>query len=270
MAGRRGKRIAMWTCVAALFVCAGAAVLCRDALSERWWLWKLKYAKPEEALVAASRLLGRGSLQSVPQILARCEEMERDGSINAGDSLYAWFRVLVEGLEKMGPRAVQTITLLLDRKNPCLQQIAMAALGRMGAVAAPAVPRLLQILEQMEAATTLPAICALGEIGREARIAIPALVDCLLHPPYSHTRRFAAEALGKMGADARPALPALLEALGDGDSYVRIETAIAIAAIAGVEGEAAVPVLETALTNPILPHSQADRARNALRKIRGP
>jgi HEAT repeat protein len=270
MAGRRGKRIAMWTCVAALLLVAGAAVISRDALSERWWLWKLKYGKPEEAIPAAIRLLEMQSLEAVPRILDRFEEIARDANNNAGANLGIWFVVVGEGLEKLGPRAVPPITQLLDRNNPVMQEIAMEALGKMGSCAAPAVPRLLQALKREEGLMRIPAICALGDIGREARTAVPDLADCLRHGGDRHTRGFAAEALGKMGTDARPALPALLEALGDGDSYVRIEAAIAIAEVAGKEGEAAVPVLKAALTNPTLPRSQADRARDALRKISAP
>jgi HEAT repeat protein len=59
-------------------------------------------------------------------------------------------------------------------------------------------------------------------------------------------RRTAAKSLGEMGTDAKPAVPALAAALKDDDLFVRRFAAQALGEI-GIEAKSAVPALKTAL-----------------------
>jgi HEAT repeat protein len=65
----------------------------------------------------------------------------------------------------------------------------------------------------------------------------------------SAVRKQAASVLGQMGGDARQAIPALANALEDADAGVRQEAAKALGAI-GVPARQAVPSLQKALTDP--------------------
>ena len=57
---------------------------------------------------------------------------------------------------------------------------------------------------------------ALGQMGPEAKTAVPALTE-MLDDRVADVRRSAAAALGKMGPEARPAVPALKKAAEDID-----------------------------------------------------
>jgi len=64
------------------------------------------------------------------------------------------------------------------------------------------------------------AALALGEVGPEAKAAVPALAEALRDPEWV-VRRQAAVALGRLGPDARPAVPALQRLTHDANSLVR-------------------------------------------------
>src|SRR5262249_46399239 len=83
---------------------------------------------------------------------------------------------------------------------------------------------------------------ALGELGEEAKEAVPALIQALQDAD-RNARFWSAEALGKIGA---PAVPALAEALKDKNAGVRYGAAYALAKM-GAEAKAAVGALSDAL-----------------------
>jgi HEAT repeat protein len=68
---------------------------------------------------------------------------------------------------------------------------------------------------------------ALGELGPEAKIAVPALIGALKNED-ARVRQAAAEALGKIGPDAHKAVPSLHQALKDTDSAVSAAAAAAL------------------------------------------
>ena len=80
----------------------------------------------------------------------------------------------------------------------------------------------------------------LGQIGSNARSAIPALAAAL-DSPNPDVRFVVAKALGKIGSEA--AVPALVQALQDKDENVRMAAAIALDNM-GPESQAALPVLQ--------------------------
>src|SRR5437660_5875627 len=85
----------------------------------------------------------------------------------------------------------------------------------------------------------------LGEIGKDAQKAGPALVTALKSDKDLFVRRFAAQSLGQVEADPKLAVPALT-ALFKEDSKELTEAAITSL---GKMGSAAVPALTNALKN---------------------
>jgi HEAT repeat protein len=73
----------------------------------------------------------------------------------------------------------------------------------------------------------IEAMEAVGEIGPEARAAIPFLVKATRHKWWD-TRSYAARALGRVGIGSKDAIAALQAALKDKNSQVRLEAAIAL------------------------------------------
>jgi HEAT repeat protein len=73
------------------------------------------------------------------------------------------------------------------------------------------------------------AAMALGDMGREAECAVPALID-VLRGPEARTRELAVDALGKIGPGAKAALAALVQVLKKGQEN-RQNVAQAIARI---------------------------------------
>jgi len=131
----------------------------------------------------------------------------------------------------------------------------------------------MKMLEEPNPATRLAAIHAVGEIGPEAREAIPLLVETIRQTrnhdkrllvacnkallgmgpeivPYIvpllkdqewEMRRGGAWLLGKVGPDAEDAVPALTEALNDSNAAVRMKAAEALKRITGEERQAEEP-----------------------------
>ena len=73
----------------------------------------------------------------------------------------------------------------------------------------------------------------LSNIGPDAKDAVPALEDLLLHDKTMKVRRIAANALGSIGPDAREAVPALQGAARDPDAAVRSYAAKALERVQG-------------------------------------
>ena len=100
-----------------------------------------------------------------------------------------------------------------------------------------AVPALIEVLdckahgvylpEQSSAAVRQQAARALGQMGGQARMAIPALANALGDQD-AGLRTEAAKALGHIGAQAREAVPSLQKALTDPDEAVRSEANAAL------------------------------------------
>jgi HEAT repeat protein len=92
------------------------------------------------------------------------------------------------------------------------------------------------------------AATALGVMGPEARLAVPALATAL-RDETNTVRLQAALALFKIGPESRPAVPALAEALRDPEPAIRFEAALALHQL-GSEAVEAVPALIHALRDP--------------------
>jgi HEAT repeat protein len=83
----------------------------------------------------------------------------------------------------------------------------------------------------------------LGELGADAKSAVPDLIKALNNDKDLFVRRFAAEALGAIGPDAVSAVPDLGKALNDSRKEVQLAAADAL----GKLGEASIKVLTSAV-----------------------
>jgi HEAT repeat protein len=196
-----------------------------------------------------------------PRTIAPTEEPSADGK-----PLTAWIKLLeselesdrwsaVTAIEKLGPAAkaaVPALSVTLKDKNALLGVQAAWVLGEIGADAKMAVPAL---IERLNAGGFLPsaAAIALGKIGPEAKAAVPDLIEVLTGKTEGITFNGAspvlnaAEALGKIGPDAKMAVPALNDALHQQRGDLRVVAALALWRIE--KRDEPVTVLKKELTN---------------------
>ncbi len=125
------------------------------------------------------------------------------------------------------PATLPELIAVLSGYNAEARIGAARALGAMGSDAEVAVPALTRNLYYNGAGDVREAAAwALGEIGPGAKSAVPVLIVVLLTDSM-HARKEAAIALGKIGDPA--AIPALASSLYDESPWVRIASAEAIA-----------------------------------------
>src|SRR5262245_50146385 len=96
------------------------------------------------------------------------------------------------------------------------------------------VPKLVKQLKDGKADARAKAAKELGQLGAEAKAAVPALAEALIKDADAQVRSYTAYALGQIGPDARAGVPALAEALEDKSEDVRPLAADALGRI-GVE-----------------------------------
>jgi hypothetical protein len=106
---------------------------------------------------------------------------------------------------------------------------------------ASALPVLVRLLADEDDQVCFYTCNVLKQLGREAKVATPALVEMLRHPDVFH-RRNAASALCLVQTADRDAIKALADALRDDDPFVNWHAAVALGRI-GPEAKAAVPAL---------------------------
>lgn len=134
------------------------------------------------------------------------------------------------------PSSLSQLTEDLNHSNWALRRAAVAALGDMGREALPAVPALIVKLVDDDPLTRDRAAKALARIypgwerGSLAQQALPALIERLNHSN-RRLRHQAADVLGSMGPLASRAAPALFRTLNDTDEYVRLSAEWALDAI---------------------------------------
>lgn len=92
--------------------------------------------------------------------------------------------------------AVQPLVKTIEDSQAIVRRAALHALGEIGPDAALAVPALQRAAETGDVATRLEAIDALGKIGPAARIAVSALRKALEDP---NLKRNAARSLARLG-----------------------------------------------------------------------
>jgi HEAT repeat protein len=119
---------------------------------------------------------------------------------------------------------------VLSTSSPPICQQAAEALGEMGPHAREAVPALTAYLKDSELSSYHPYYAlALSKIDRQAAgAAVPALIEVLDGKTHAISRQEAAKALGEIGAQARAAVPSLQKAVKDPDVALRSEATDAL------------------------------------------
>ncbi len=140
----------------------------------------------------------------------------------------------IDTLSNIGPAAAPAVPALikvLDDKSSGYRGQAAQALGNIGPEAKAAIPKLEErLLGDNEATVRLSSAEALGNIGDPE--AIPSLIAAL-NDQDPITRRYVALALAQFGKQARMAVPALVAKLSDEEKYVGAAAGFAIAKITG-------------------------------------
>jgi HEAT repeat protein len=99
------------------------------------------------------------------------------------------FHAALEALERIGPKAIPTLSELLTHRSPEARAEIAFTLKSFGAAAAPAVEALTRMLTDGARDTRLSAMQTLRAIGPEAEPAISALIDIYLESPPSGTQQ---------------------------------------------------------------------------------
>jgi HEAT repeat protein len=143
---------------------------------------------------AAVEALPHGGSKAVPILLLVMEDSQRDVRKSA-----------VEALIKIGPDAKAAAPVLLSRLGE-FGDLALQAVGSMKAKES--VPALLALLDAKDETpvTTKAVVRALGDIGPDAKPAVPKLEKILSEPPSKKGGKAAAEAAQKMRGHAATAL----------------------------------------------------------------
>lgn len=135
---------------------------------------------------------------------------------------------------------------------------------------------LVGILKDKNVETRVNAIRALGGMGTQAQLAVPALVTAL-KDPQSRVRYSAAIALANIGAEFKTAVPSIVDALTDESKLLRLDAASALTNI-GYELKQKAPELSKSDLEKIINHFdkalqivekfQSNFSRNTIRNIR--
>lgn len=124
------------------------------------------------------------------------------------------------------------LTTALNHPDIEVRSRAEGALGDLGPQARTAVPALIKSVEQRTRTSTghmdINGIWALGRIGPDAKPALP-LLEALLKEKDGRELVYAAEAILKIGGDKAGAISALQRALDDEDQQARREAATVLA-----------------------------------------
>jgi HEAT repeat protein len=145
---------------------------------------------------------------------------------------------------------VQAEVQMLTKEDHESRMSAVTRLGEMGTEAKSAVPQLIELL-QNDPVFSIRGDCAktLGNIGPDAVSAVPALIGFLKNTECGYERAYAPTALGNIGLLPEQSVPALVEALqNDPDPVVRQLSARALADF-GANAGPAIPALIDALKN---------------------
>lgn len=182
----------------------------------------------------------------------------------------------VQALGQIGSEAeaaVPELLSLIDSEDA----VSPSALDAIGQIGGPeATSELTTMLESQDVTTRTSAARALGNIGADAKDAVPALIE-LLKSPNVEDRFYAAVALGNMGSAAEEAVPDIIPLLRDSslvtqthkDSEINRVDYSAINALSqmGPAAEVAIPELVTKVSDPENPNNISKLAAGALLTI---
>lgn len=168
--------------------------------------------------IGAAQLLGRSGKPAVQRCIAQLKTLEESGDVAS---------------DVRAERQTRLCTILYEA----------------GPEAAAAVDLLARIAEEQNATTLIPAVAALGKIGKPSESAIPQL-RAALYAENFHAQYWACRALAAIGPDAAPAIPDLLDRLKNGNTSVKRNAAMALGDIGTAGDNRVVPALIEALDDP--------------------
>lgn len=153
------------------------------------------------AAIEAFGALGTKGGRAVPDLVAVLADRDRRLRTAAARSL-----------GKIGAAAVPGLVTALGDRRAAVREAAADALGEMGAAASGAVADVARATRDAEESVRYEAVQALGQIGKEPAVAVPALQAVLEADASMMVRCEAARVLGELGAAAAAAVPSLTRA----------------------------------------------------------
>jgi HEAT repeat protein len=168
-------------------------------------------------------------------------------------------------LAQIAPRdaaVLATLIKALDRAD--VRDDVVMALGEIGPEARGAIPALLKVLPDSEKFTRWSILLAFRAMGEDAKEAIPDIVRSLSDPA-GDVRGAAAATLGRMHDHAAAAVPDLLKLVSDSEESVADQAITALGQI-GAGAKSSKPVLEEIVAKGTSARLQA-RAREALERL---
>ncbi|UVI28330.1 HEAT repeat domain-containing protein [Paenibacillus spongiae] len=181
-------------------------------------------------------LLGAAAAEAIPDLARLLYDTDEGISLNAAYAL--------------GAIGTEAIASLVEGLRSSFHPTACNAAHGLIECGPEAVPALIALLEEGEGAGDARAYAALalGEIGQEASVAIPMLIE-LLQDSSPFVRQHAVEAFGIMRTGDSEAIEAVCKVLlQDPQDFIRFQAGLSIARM-GPLAEQAIPALKSALTD---------------------
>ena len=134
-------------------------------------------------------------------------------------------------LMAVGQQELPRLIAALEDRDARVRHVAVLGIQYMGAKPDAAVPALCKLLSDPDDWVRGSALIALGLMGSKAKPAVPAFIATLRFGTNEHIvgiRATAAWALGEVGPDARMAVPWLRQSLSNTNAPMRLSAAIAL------------------------------------------
>lgn len=229
---RPGRRTAIAASLLAAAVTAALIFAGRGWIADRYYLWRLDHAAPEEQKKWMDLLVDRKCADVVPMLLSGRTETPFIGLAAIWDLGLQDDRVV-----SLGPGAVPHLARALDAGSPD-PSVVLGALRRFGPDATTAVPALIRYLKSPGATDRMKAFGVLEAIGEGADPAIPVLLEALTSEK-GMVLIAAAGALERISPGRPEVVPALIAALADENQYALDAVAKCIAELGPRAKEAA-------------------------------
>ena len=128
-------------------------------------------------------------------------------------SPYSYDHYAAKALAQFSPKpeVIEALLKALRHRKALVRQRSATALGIIGPEAQQSIPALIKILKDRDMHVVICGLVALRKMGPHARPAIPLLIDIVRKD--RPKRSIAARVLGEIGKEANQAVPALMEAL---------------------------------------------------------
>lgn len=232
---RTGRRVALLCTLAGFGVIAACAVAFRESLRESWYILRLRSSDDSVQAGAARELVEVRSTRALPHILKAFP-----GDAAMAETIRDVFDP--EELQGTAPESVPVLVVALGHEEEATRHWAAEFLQVFGREARPAVPSLIDALRDGSKRVQLAAITALAAVGPDAGEAVPALLKLIKTSPSQGTLRVTADlALDVVGEGN---LAAFIQVLEDEEEPAEVKScAAAYLGFLGPRSRAAVPAL---------------------------